>query len=182
MLDKKAVQPTDREEKKMKRNAGSLSLALIVLIGYVLSSGVARSEGVEALKGLSSVKAVIGFSTSDPKKAVTYLTLIGDTLKDPNIQAVTKNPDFVVSFGGSSVKLLAKDTKGFSPGEQKMIEEMKDKISALAKEGVIFEYCDYAAKLFGVEPARVPGVRVVANGWVSLIGYQGRGYSFVPAD
>ena len=166
----------------MKKDPRPLIVALILLIGYVLSSGVAHSEGVEALKGLTSVKAVIGFSTGDPKKAVAYLTLIGDTLKDPNIQAVTKNPDFVVSFGGPSVKLLAKDTKGFSPEEQKMIEEMKAKISALAKEGVIFEYCNYAAKLFGVEPAKVPGLQVIDNGWVSLIGYQGRGYSFVPAN
>ena len=166
----------------MKRDPRSLIVTLIILIGYVLSSGVAHSKGVEALKGLSSVKAVIGFSTGDPRKAVTYLTLIGDTLKDPNIQAVTKNPDFVVSFGGTSVKLLAKETKGFSPEEQKKIEEMKAKISALAKEGVTFEYCNYAAKLFGVEPAKVPGVRVIDNGWVSLIGYQARGYSFVPAD
>jgi intracellular sulfur oxidation DsrE/DsrF family protein len=95
---------------------------------------------------------------------------------------VTKNPDFVVSFGGTSVKLLAKDTRGFSSEEQKMIEELKAKISALAKRGVTFEYCNYAAKLFGVEPANVPGLRVVDNGWVSLIGYQGRGYSFVPAN
>jgi intracellular sulfur oxidation DsrE/DsrF family protein len=166
----------------MRRNPRPLIITLILIIGYLLSAGVVYSEEVEALKGLSSVKAVIGFSTGDPKKALTYLTLIGDTLKDPNIQAVTKNPDFVVSFGGPSVKLLAKDTKGFSPEEQKMIEEIKTKISALAKEGVIFEYCRYAAKLFGVEPADVPGVQVIDNGWVSLIGYQGRGYSFVPAN
>ena len=165
----------------MKGNHRPLFVALILLIGYLLSSVAAYSQEVEALQGLSSVKAVIGFGTGDPQKAVTYLTLIGDTLKDPNIQAVTKNPDFVVSFGGPSVKLLAKDTKGFSPEEQKLIEEMKAKISALAKEGVTFEYCSYAAKLFGVEPADVPGLRIIDNGWVSLIGYQGRGYSFVPA-
>jgi intracellular sulfur oxidation DsrE/DsrF family protein len=165
----------------MKRNPRPLILTFILLICYLLSSVPAYSEEVEALKGLSSVKAVIGFGTADPQKAVTYLTLIGDTLNDPNIQAVTKNPDFVVSFGGPSVKLLAKNTKGFSPEEQKLIEEMKSKISALAKEGVKFEYCSYAARLFGVEPADVPGVRVIDNGWVSLIGYQGRGYSFVPA-
>ena len=166
----------------MKRNPRPLIAALILLVAYLLSSGVAYSEEVEALKGLSPVKAVIGFSTGDAKKAVTYLTLIGDTLKDPGIQALTKNPEFVVSFGGPSVKLLAKDTEGFSPEEQKLTEEMKARISALAKEGVTFEYCMYAAKLFGVEPAEVPGLKVIDNGWVSLIGYQAKGYSLVPAN
>jgi intracellular sulfur oxidation DsrE/DsrF family protein len=169
------------KENKMKRNATSLVITLMVLIGYLLSSGIAYSAGVEALKGLESVKAVIDFRTGDPNKAVTYLTLIGDTLKDRNIQAVTKNPDFVVSFGGHSVKLLARDTKGYSPEEQKKIDEVKARISALAKEGVRFEYCSYAAQLFGVEPVDLPGLRIVDNGWVSLIGYQGKGYSLIPA-
>lgn len=166
----------------MKRNQRTLIVTLIFLIGYLFSSGVGHCEVVDALKGVKSVKAVIGFSTADPKKAVIYMNLIGDTLKDPNIQRVTKHPVFVVSFGGPSVKLLAKDTKGFSPEEQKLIEEMRAKISALAKEGVRFEFCTYAAKLFGVEPAKVPGLQIVDNGWVSLIGYQGKGYSFVPAN
>jgi intracellular sulfur oxidation DsrE/DsrF family protein len=76
---------------------------------------------------------------------------------------------------------LAKDTKGYSPEENKTISEIRNKVSALAKVGIKFEYCTYAANLFGVKPADVPGVRIVDNGWVSLINYQASGYSLVPA-
>jgi intracellular sulfur oxidation DsrE/DsrF family protein len=165
----------------MKKNLRLLIITFILLMGYLLSCGIAYSGGNEVLKGLKAVKAVIDFRTGDPKTAVTYLTLISDTFKDRSIQEVTTNPDFVVSFGGNSVKLLAKDTKGFSLEEQKMINDMKAKIAALAKEGVKFEYCIYAANHFGVEPADLPGIRVVDNGWVSVIGYQARGYSLIPA-
>lgn len=165
----------------MKENPRPVIIAIILLIAYLLSSGIAYSEGSEALKDLKLVKAVIDFKTGSPKKALIYLTLIGDTFKDRDIQAVTTHPDFVVNFGGDSVKLLAKDTKLYSPEEQKTINEIKDKISALAKEGIKFEYCAYAGNLFGVEPANVPGISVVDNGWVSVIGYQAKGYSLIPA-
>ncbi|KAI5914027.1 GNAT family N-acetyltransferase [Thauera sp. 2A1] len=45
-----------------------------------------------------------------------------------------------------------------------------------------FEYCMYGGKIFDVEPANVPGVRVVDNGWVTVIGYQANGYSLMPAS
>jgi len=173
--------PYQLKEKKMKKNPKPLLIAILLLIGYLLSSGIAYSEGSEALKQLQSVQAVIDFKTGNPKKALIYLTLIGDTFKDRDIQAVTTHPDFVVNFGGESVKLFAKDMKGYAPEEQKTINGIKDKIAALAKEGIRFEYCTYAGNLFGVEPAQVPGISVVDNGWVSLIGYQARGYSLVPA-
>jgi len=169
------------KEGKMKKNPKALITTLVLLIGYLLSSGIAYSQGNEALKDLHLVKAVIDFRTGDPKTAVTYLTLIGETLRDRDIQAVTKNPDFVVIFGGHSVKLLAKDAKDFSPEEQKTINEIKSKISALAKNGIKFEYCIYAAKLFGLGPSDLPGIRLIDNGWVSLIGYQAKGYPLIPA-
>lgn len=164
-----------------KDNSRSALIAMILLIGYLLSPGIAHSEGGDAPKDVKSVKAVIDFRTGDPKKALVYLTLIGDTFLDRHIRAATAHPDFVVNFGGESVKLMAKDTKGFSPEEQKMISQIKDKVSALAKEGMKFDYCIYGGKLFGVEPANVPGVRAVDNGWVTVIGYQANGYSLVPA-
>ena len=165
----------------MKKNPRALIITLVLLIAYSLSSGIAYSQGNEALKDLHLVKAVIDFRTGDSKTAVTYLTLIAETLRDRDIQAVTKNPDFVVIFGGHSVKLLAKDAKEFSPEEQKTINEIKSKISALAKNGIKFEYCIYAAKLFGLEPSDLPGIRLIDNGWVSLIGYQAKGYPLIPA-
>jgi intracellular sulfur oxidation DsrE/DsrF family protein len=159
----------------------AMILATIFTVGYVLSSGIAHGEGIEAHNDFKQVKAVIDFRTDNPKRALTVLTLIGDTYKDRKIQVLTTHPDFVVNFGGDSVKLLAKNAKGSSTEEQKTITAVKNKISALAKDGIKFEYCLYGAKLFGVEPADVPGMRVVDNGWVSLVSYQASGYSLVPA-
>jgi intracellular sulfur oxidation DsrE/DsrF family protein len=165
----------------MKKNPRPLLLSYILLIGYLLLSLIACSTGNQASKELKSIKVVIDFRANNPEKAATYLTMIGDTLKDGEIQAIRANPDFVVIFGGQSVKLLAKDVSGFSPEEQKMIDEVKAKISALAKEGVKFEYCRYTSELFGVDPADLPGVRSIDNSWVALIDYEAKGYALIPA-
>jgi|GEM_PF-5942238 len=77
----------------MKRNSRPLIVVLVLLVITLLSSGIAYGGGSEALKGVKSVKAVFDFRTGDPAKAVTYLTLIGDTFNNRNIQKVTKSPD-----------------------------------------------------------------------------------------
>jgi intracellular sulfur oxidation DsrE/DsrF family protein len=51
----------------------------------------------------------------------------------------------------------------------------------MAKDRIKLEICDFASKVFGVDPASIlPEIKHVPNGWVSVIGYQARGYSLVP--
>ena len=53
----------------------------------------------------------------------------------------------------------------------------------MTKDGIKFESCLIAAKLLGVEPSSIlPEIKQVGNGWISLIGYQARGYSLVPVS
>jgi hypothetical protein len=159
----------------------SAFVVALFLITYLLSPGIAHSEEFNALKNDEPGKALIDFRTGNPRLALIYLKLIGDTYKDRDVQTKTSHPDFVVNFGGESVKLLAKDPKGYTPEEKKMIDEIKQKISALAKEGIKFDYCLYGGNLFGVQPANVEGVGNVGNGWVSLVNYQAKGYSLIAA-
>ena len=109
------------------------------------------------------------------------LKLIHDTYKDQSIRAVSKKPSFVVAFMGPSVKLISKDKQGFSAEDQKLMDEIAQTVQAMAKDGIKLEVCDFAAKVFGVDPASIlPEIKHVPNGWISLIGYQARGYSIVP--
>ena len=51
----------------------------------------------------------------------------------------------------------------------------------MAKDGIQFEICLIAVKVFGVEPSSIlPEIKQVGNGWISLIGYEARGYALVP--
>jgi intracellular sulfur oxidation DsrE/DsrF family protein len=65
--------------------------------------------------------------------------------------------------------------------EQKIVEEYAGTVSAMAKEGVKFEICLIAMRFSGVEPSTLlPEIKPVGNGWIAVIGYQARNFSFVP--
>jgi intracellular sulfur oxidation DsrE/DsrF family protein len=167
----------------MKRNLKKLALGLFVpfcLIFFFV--GYASAEEYDALKGLKSVKAIFDVRVAAPQSAAIQLKLIHDTFKDKSLTAISKKPSFVVAFMGPSVKLISKSREGFSPEEQKLLDEIAGTVSAMAKSGITVEICLFAAKLFGVNPESVlPEIKQVGNGWISLIGYQAKGYSLVPA-
>jgi intracellular sulfur oxidation DsrE/DsrF family protein len=167
----------------MKRESRMLIIGLFLSACFTF---VAATQGFggqyESLKGLKSVKAVFDVRISNPASAALHLKLVHDTYKDNNLMAVTKKPAFVVIFMGPSVRLISKKKEGFSPEEQKVLDQIATTISEMSKDGIKLEICLFAAKLAGVDPASVlPGIKQVPNGWVSLIGYEAHGYSLVPA-
>jgi intracellular sulfur oxidation DsrE/DsrF family protein len=107
------------------------------------------------------------------------MSLIHQTYKD--LAATEKNPVFAVVFIGPSVKLISKNREGFTPEDQKSLDEIAKTISAMSKDGIKLEICLVAAQILNVDPASVlPEIKRVENGWVSVIGYQAQGYSLVP--
>ena len=167
----------------MKKESRKLILSLILstCLAFVATTHGFAAD-YESLKGLKSVKAVFDFRISNPQSAALHLKVLYDTCKDKSIMAATKKPAFAVIFSGPSVKLMTKNKEGFSPEEQKSLDEIANTISIMAKDGIRMEVCLVAANIFGVDPGSFyPGLKPVPNGWVSLIGYEAKGYSLVPA-
>ncbi len=153
---------------------------LSMFLLFLAVSNVSGEE-YEALKGLKSVKAVFDVRVGAPKSAALLLKLIHQTFKDNEITAVIKKPAFVVVFIGPSVKLISKNREGFSQEEHKILDEIAGTASEMSRDGIKLEICLFAAQVFGVDPASIlPEIKHVPNGWISLIGYQGKGYSLVP--
>jgi intracellular sulfur oxidation DsrE/DsrF family protein len=165
----------------MKRSAKITIMSILLVCLLVVSAGNAFSEEYGTLKGLKSVKAVFGFEMGNPQNALIHLQVIHQTFNDKNIWMGKKKPDIVVVFYGPSVKLVSKNRGGFTAADQKILDEYSSTISAMAKDGIKFEICLIAVKLLGVEPSSIlPEVKQVGNGWISVIGYQAKGYSLVP--
>ena len=69
----------------------------------------------------------------------------------------------------------------FSMEDQKAMDEIAQTVKAMAADGIKLEVCDFAVKANGMDPASIlPEIKHVPNSWISLIGYQARGYSIVP--
>lgn len=165
----------------MERKNRILVSIVVASVFMLAAVGSASAATYESLAGMKSVKAIFDVRAANAKSAAVQLKLIHDTYKDQGIRAVSKKPLFVVAFMGPSVKLLSKDKQGFSAEDQKLMDEIAQTVQAMSKDGIKLEVCDFAAKVFGVDPASIlPEIKHVPNGWISLIGYQARGYSLVP--
>jgi intracellular sulfur oxidation DsrE/DsrF family protein len=142
--------------------------------------GFSSQEG-DALKGLKSVKVVSDFRTGNLKATALFLDVIHDTFKGKNIAAVTDKPEFVVVFLGPSVKLISNKREGVSPEDHKVLDAIAGRISEMAKDGIKFEICLFAARMFQVDPATdYSDIKHTENGVISLIGYQAKDFSLVP--
>ena len=155
--------------------------AIVITVGLIFSTAaVLAAQDYEALKGVNSAKAIFDVRIGSPKSAAVHLKLIHQTFKD--LAASKKQPVFAVVFLGPSVKLISKNREGFAPEDLKSLDEIAEAITGMSKDGIAFEICLIAARLFNVDPAAVlPEIKRVENGWFSVIGYQAQGYSLVPA-
>ena len=166
----------------MERKTRILVSIVVATVFMLAVVGSVSAATYEALAGVKSIKAIFDVRDSNVKSAAVHIKLIHDTYKDKSIMAVSKKPSFIVAFMGPSVKLISMNKQGFSMEDQKSMDEIAQTVQAMSKDGIKLEVCDFAAKVFGVDPASIlPEIKHVPNGWVSLIGYQARGYSLVPA-
>ncbi|GAB4559020.1 MAG: hypothetical protein Tsb0017_14850 [Geothermobacteraceae bacterium] len=156
---------------------------MLLALFLALSSPVlaAAPDDAAALTGLTSAKAVFDVRTKEPGRLLFIVKVIDETYQSMLDQGVT--PDFVVSFRGGTLPLLRKDPDKVNSLERTMLSEVRERIAAWGKGPVKAEACNVAGRIFKVTPEQLaPGVSMVGNSLISLIGYQNRGYALVPMN
>lgn len=154
-------------------------MSIVVAFLVLLSLSFVSAEGYEAMRGDNSVKVLFDMRDGIPKIAAVHTKLINDTYEQ--LTAMGKKPVFTVVFIASAVKLLSSNRSEFSAEELKYLKEIDDNISKMIKAGINLEVCLAAVDYFKVAPASIRSeIKQVANGWISEIGYQAKGYSLVP--
>ena len=74
------------------------------------------------------------------------------------------------------------DQSQIKPEDREYATKIAATIKALSSaEGVAaIEQCGVAVRMVGTKPEDVvPGVKVVGNSWISLAGYQAKGYGYI---
>lgn len=128
-----------------------------------------KSHDSEALAGLSSVKVIFDVRVPDLERLVFNLRVINETFE--GMVALGVKPKMIVAFRGPGVRLLTAAA---------LDEEARDLFRTMKKNGVRFEACGVAMRIFKADPAGlIPDVKLVANGFYSLIGYQNKGYATI---
>lgn len=154
-------------------------LILLLLPMSAWSATAPAPDDHVALAGLSSAKAVFDVRTGEPGRLLFIVKLIEQTYDSVRAQGV--RPDFVVSFRGGSLPLLRKSPERADEREKAILSEVRERLAALEKGKATLQACNVAATIFKVTPDQLtPGVTMIGNSLISLIGFQNKGYALVP--
>lgn len=133
-----------------------------------------------ALQGVKDGKGVFLIDFSDAKKTAFYLEIIKGTHAGLTRQGV--KPSFVIVYIGPTVRFLTTTPDGELELEQgDALKAIADRVKELDQLGVRQEICAIATKVFKVPNETVlPGLTLVGDGFISLIGWQTQGYKLIP--
>lgn len=155
-------------------------MAAALLAANPCLAGGAQPNDSDSLRGLKSTKAVFDVTTGNPKKLSFYLNLIEQTAD--SMRSAGVKPDFVVTFRGPATFFVSSDRERIKLEDTPVADKIQGQLDELShKPNVKLEQCSVAAKALHVDTRTIyPSVKVVGNSWISLIGYQNRGYALVP--
>ncbi|GAB7024763.1 DsrE family protein [Geotalea toluenoxydans] len=161
----------------------TLTTSALVLVASLLGSMNAwagHSNDAAALEGVKQGKGIFLVDTDNPQKTALYLNLINETHKSLAAQKVKS--DLVVVFIGPTVRFLtAAPEAELAAKHQEFLKSITATVKELDRKGVRMEVCEIATGVFKVPVDKLlPGLKLVGNGFISLIGYQSKGYGLVP--
>ena len=160
----------------MKRG---LILTLCLLLPVFSATATPRNDA--ALQGLATARVIFDVNLGDPQKLLLRLNLIEETIAGLSAEKV--KPEVVVAFrGGATLFMTGKDSY-LPPEDLPLRDKIQAQVRHLKELGCHLEQCAVAVRLLKVDPRDIiPAVTLVGNGYISLIGYQNRGYALVPMD
>jgi hypothetical protein len=161
---------------------------LLILVSILLSTTVSYGDSQgdvysndKALKGLTASKAYFDVTIGEPKQLLIRLQLVEKTYNQLVAAGVT--PVFVIGIRGKASSFFTKGTDyvlDIDLPEKRQIEAI---VKKLKTQKIAIEQCYIAAGFQEIDIADfLPEIELVANGYVSMIGYHSQGYGLVPMD
>lgn len=157
--------------------------ALLFLLQLLYASSAYAEKTINdsaALNGIKEAKGVFLIDFTNPKKTAFYLDIIKGTYQGFVSQGV--KPDLVLVFIGQTVAYLTTEPHDDLSFEYEAeLASIANSVEDLHELGVRMEVCAVATRVFGVDNDTIlPGMEIVGDGFISLIGWQTQGYKLVP--
>ena len=154
------------------------SIALATVLFCSTAAGAADDHA--SLAGLKDVKVAFDLKEGDGKLLLSRLDIIDETRQSLIQQGVA--PHFILAFRGPATKLVQTDQEKIKPEDRAMATKIAARIKEMSGAPGVdgFEQCAVAAREQGTKTELVlPEIRVVGNGFVSLMAYQAKGYAYI---
>src|SRR5215470_5537841 len=160
--------------------------ALTIVLGVsVMVSAPALGARVDAgdanpVAGLRDAKVAFDITAGDAGRLLNILNTIDETRESLIKQGIT--PHFVLTFRGPATLLTQTDVSRLKPEEREAAGNVAAKLKYLRGAAGIerLDQCSIAMRGQKVDKTRVnPDVTIVDNGWITLVGYQAKGYAYI---
>lgn len=164
---------------KFTRMPGMLGAAVLAL-SVVCSTGARAADDSAALAGIKEGKIAFDIHEGNPKLLLARLNVIDETRQSLIQQGVT--PHFILAFRGPATKLVQTDQEKIKPEDREMAAKVAARIKEMSKAPGVegFEQCAVASRTQETKTELVlPELRVVGNGFISLMAYQAKGYAYI---
>ena len=165
-------------------NSIFLLWATFSLCLFSFNQTISFAEGLSnsnSLKGVSEIKVYFDLNVGEPKKLLSRLQLIETTYSQ--LREAGFSPRVVIGIRGMASYYFTKDTDYVLEQDipdKKRIASWAEKFRA---HGFALEQCTLAAELHEIDTTDfLPQLIIVPNGYISMIGYQTKGYAYVPMD
>ncbi len=154
----------------------------VVIAATALLPLAARAETLNdraALAGLHVAKTIFLVNVRQPVAVEHLVRIIGLTQRQLRAQKVT--PHIIVVFIGPDVAFLTRNRRGIPYTDERAVANIQKEIAGLARKGIRFQACGVAMHGMDVNPRDlIAPVTPVENGFISVIGYQEKGYALIP--
>jgi intracellular sulfur oxidation DsrE/DsrF family protein len=140
----------------------------------------ARAADDNPVAGLKEAKIAFDITAGEPGRMLLILNTIDETREGLTRQGIT--PHFVLAFRGPASLLTQTDLSRFKPEDRETAAKVAAKLKQLRGTAGIerIDQCAIAMRGQKVDKARVnPDMTIVENGWITLIGYQAKGYAYI---
>ncbi len=157
------------------------AVCFALLAGALNVAGAAgAADDRQALQGVSEGRIAFDLKDGEGRALLARLDIIEETRQSLIQQGVT--PHFILAFRGPATRLVQTDQDKIKPEDRELAAKVAAKIREMsAARGVDgFEQCSLAARQQGTSTDKVlPQIRVVGNGFISLMAYQAKGYAYI---
>jgi hypothetical protein len=162
----------------LRRVAAGFAVVALLAPG-AFAQGAAPSNK-EAVAGMNQMKIAFDITTGNPKSLLGRLEVIDLTRKQLMAEGV--EPHFVVALRGDASFFAQSDLSRLKPEDRPLGEKISAKLKELrgAKGVESVVQCAVSLPPRKLTPEGVMSeVKVVGNGWITLVSYQQKGYSYI---
>lgn len=140
----------------------------------------AAADNKAALAGMREMRMAFDLTDGSPDPLIRKLDAIEATRKQLLEAGVT--PKMVLAFRGGASYYTQLDLSKVKETDRADALKIRAKLRELAKSPGVesLEQCNIPVQQLKLKPADLmPEVKLVGNGWISLVSYQAKGYGYI---